>query len=89
MSKKVEKVPGDYCLFAIPDPVPPEGEKCKHDTSHGQWVVKWGDKFYSISPSTQLQKDFWIDSAKQTIGQEAAINALRWYCRDCGNIQMP
>ena len=84
-SRIMDKPPGSWCLEKITRPVQESDQKCDHN--RGQWVVKWGDKFYIFDPATQLQKDIWLSNAGIKVMD--AMKLLRWFCWECGNIQMP
>ncbi len=64
-------------------------ERCPCPKTNGQWCVVWGKRVYFILPPTQLQKDLWLGEAQRTVKRDVALNALRWYCHGCGNIQRP
>jgi hypothetical protein len=81
----MSRLPGKDYLVELPHPIP-EGEKCTHN--RGQWLVLWEGVYYSIQPSTQIQKDIWLDEAKRETGSEQ-YSTLRWLCHECGTIQMP
>lgn len=71
------------------------GERCgckstRTSRPSGCWVVAHDGDHYTFSPSTQLQKDIWIDSAAQQLsGKDAAIKMLRWFCFVCCTVQLP
>lgn len=81
-----------YCLSKIEKPTK-YGERCDHGPSTGQWIVKDDDgTIYFINPSTQMQKNLWMDSAinlgyisKDDV--ERFRQHLKWLCHDCGTIQ--
>lgn len=81
-----------WCLEKIEKPVE-VGKKCEHQPSSGQWVVRDDDgTFYFIYPSTQLQKNLWMDSAVRTgfiseDNEDHLRRYLRWLCHGCGTIQ--
>lgn len=79
--------PAKNYLVEVTQPIP-IGEKCEH-TSAGFWLVAWGSKLYTFDPPTQLQKDIWLGDSKRIVGEETAIAALRWCCRQCCTVQVP
>jgi hypothetical protein len=60
---------------------------CEAGTA-GDWIVEKKDgSLWRFGPSTQIQKDIWLDS-RHRAGLPAE-EMLRWLCRGCGKVQMP
>jgi hypothetical protein len=69
-----------------------KGEKCQHAATDGYWLVEWGGKLYQFADMTQMQKDSWLSTVRYDEGEkryEEAVKALRWFCYQCGTVQMP
>jgi hypothetical protein len=84
--KTKNKLPGQSYLAKVPAQF--ADKKCSCGGA-GRWLVQDGEDFYSFIPSTQMQKDIWLNVAKNKIGEEKAISMLRWFCYTCGTAQMP
>jgi hypothetical protein len=89
---KKTKLPGASYLIPF---IATAGPKCACKSPHmtapsGAWFVEHADRFYAVSPSTQLQKDIWLgDAATQLGDKEKALAMLRWYCFTCKTVQAP
>ena len=88
MAKKPRKTPpAKGYLVELVQPLP-TGDRCPHE-SQGFWLVEWNDILYTFDPPTQIQKDIWLSDSKKIVGEETALGALRWCCRECGTVQKP
>jgi hypothetical protein len=90
-TERRSKPPGAHCLRLFHGK---HGEKCSCKSANvmmpsGCWIVEHQGRLYTFEPSTQLQKDFWLSAARQTIGESKAIAMLRWYCFTCQTVQTP
>lgn len=91
-AKPKSKLPGQDYLIEFDDR--PRADKCACKSSNpmfpsGAWLVEHDGKLYAFSPSTQMQKDIWLGSAERSIGKEAGIAMLRWFCFGCQTVQAP
>ena len=64
------------------------GAKCSHNS--GRWIVQNpGEVLYHFTPSTQMQKDIWLQHARNDKEKQKLLSLLRWQCFSCNNIQDP
>ena len=88
--RKIKKgPPAKHYLVPVKDDFP-RGDRCEHkEAGGGRWLVEWEGKLYQFEHATQMQKDIWLDQVRNEGRYEEAVKALRWFCFECGTVQMP
>lgn len=64
------------------------GDKCTHP-NNGHWLVVKGKTVYGFDYNNNMALHGWLDEAKNDADKEKRRGTVRWFCRECNNIQIP